>query len=796
MYLVTIYNDGVANVIHAPGTSEVKVDDAQISREKSAFSSFSFDIFPGNPGWDDLTPFATTVKVTNTRTGKIDFDGRVIQIVPSMDDDGTISRSVTCEDCMGYLCDSHQLYAEEQHYSASGAKSGLQVYIEKLLTRHNATMPDEKKIYAGNITLKTFETSDGVTKSVSRGTTWDNIKEKLLDVFGGEMRVRRASDGRLYLDYAEHLGQTRATKIELTRNMVSSESEMDPGQVITRLYPYGSKITVTEEDPDTGEDVERETEDRIGIEDVNGGLPYIDDVVAIEQYGIIEGYQEWDDITQPQNLLNTAQEWLGANNAVPVTFTLDAVDLSLLGIDIDEFTIYDIYPCYNPLIGLDETLEIVKQVININEPEASTFDMGESAFRLSNDLTNSATKGDIQYIQSQIKTDITNVNNRVVMNQAYIAVMEDRIEQNVSQTITTTVNTAVSGIDVGSTNILRKTLDFTDEGLDTTNGGMRSGAAVQEEEYRGFTVRGSTNVPVNSSATVYAEYYLSEFKPGDVFTFSFYARGTASSLRAYFYGPSGYATARRIASSLDSTPSAAYNDGNTDFEIDDAWERYWVTWEVNSDGDASIPKYVLLRSDGNTVSGGTCFVCGLKLEKGTKATDWSPAPEDQTDYTDSSVGGVYDAVDDVNEALGTVQDGLQSANESLEDLNKTVVETITKMTNLEQTASGWDFEFSTIVETVTYLDNTMQTNFIETLKYIRFIDGEIWLGKEPEEGEEDFKVVISNERVRFLQNNIEVAYLSNKMLYITDAKITNRLEIGNFAFYPRPNGSLTLRLIN
>lgn len=793
MYLATIYNDGVSTVIHEPGTSDVKVDDGQISREKSAFSSFSFEIYPGNPGWDDLTPFHTLMKVVNTRTGETDFDGRVIQIVPSMDDDGTISRSVTCEDCMGYLCDSHQLYAEEQHYSASGSKSGLQVYVEKLLTRHNATMPDEKKIYAGNITLQTFETSDGVTKSISRGTTWDNIKEKLLDVFGGEIRVRRASDGKLYLDYAEHLGQTRATKIELTRNMVSSESEMDPGQVITRLYPYGSKITVTEEDPDTGEEVERETEERIGIEDVNGGLPYIDDVVAIEQYGVIEGYQEWDDITQPQNLLNTARSWLGANNAVPVTFTLDALDLSILGIDIDEFVIYDSYPCYNPLIGLDETLEIVKQVININEPEASTFDMGESAFRLSNDLSNNATKGDVQYLQSQIQTNITNVNNRVVMNQAYIAIMEDRINQNVSQTVTTTIG----GIKIGATNLLLRTHEFA--AVDDTS---QSGAATSllrpltSETYKGLAVRGvdAYPEPTGTTGAVFCEYNFTEFKPGEQYTFSFYAKGTLNGIRCYFYGATGYARAKVVASSTGFV-GTAYNDGRFDVVPTADWARHWVTWEVDPDGSTQYRKSLLIRPDNGT-NGGSLYICGLKLEEGNKVTDWSPAPEDQTDYTDSSIGSVNTSIDNINGTLDIVQVSLGSANDTLDRLGQIVTQTVQQITNLEQTAQGWDFEWQTITETVTYLDNTMQTNFTETLKYIRFIDGEIWLGKEPDEGEDDFKVVISNERVRFLQNNIEIAYLSNKMLYITDAKITNRLEIGNFAFYPRSNGSLTLRLIN
>lgn len=795
MYLATVYNDGSGTVIHEPGDSSVKVDSAQISREKSTFSSFSFEIFPDNPGWDALTPFATTVEVVNTRTGRIDFDGRVIQIVPSMDDDGTISRSVTCEDVMGYLCDSLQLYAEEQHYADAGGKSGLQIYIDALLMRHNAVMPDAKKIYAGNITLQTFDTSGGVTKSISRGSTWDNIKDKLLDVFGGEMRVRRGSDGKLYLDYAEALGQTRATKIELARNMASAESEMDPDQVITRLYPYGAKITITEEDPDTGEEVEVETENRIGIELANNGLPYIDDVVAIEQYGIIEGYQEWDDVTQPTNLLSKAQAWLGENNAVPMTFTLTAFDLSLLGLDVDDFEIYDSYPCYNPLIGLDEVLEIVKQVIDINEPENSTFDMGETAFRLSADLGDTATKGDIQYIQSQIQTNITNVNNRVIMNQAYIAVMEDKITQNVSQTIETTVGTAVGKIDFGGRNLILGSQDYT--------GGIGNLTYDYVDRY----IRASNTITDDYKDGCSAAYCDAQWQGafvtfsalknilsvGDTLQLSFnVANGSddSVSISVVFlqYDSSGERTYELTNDHIDLDTVESGQDVRLKCSLEVVQEMY----DIYSSGGY----FLIAIQAASAFTGGDLRIYQVKLEKGSVYTDWTPAPEDMREYTDDSVGGVYDAVNDVSNTLDVVQGGLNSANGALENLNQIVTTTVTKVTNLDQTAQGWDFQFQTIKESVTYLDNTMQTNFSETLKYIRFIDGEIWLGRDPEPGEDDFKVRISNERVSFLQNNIEVAYISNKMLYITDARITNRLEIGGFAFFPRSNGSLTLRVID
>ena len=53
-----------------------------------------------------------------------------------------------------------------------------------------------------------------------------------------------------------------------------------------------------------------------------------------------------------------------------------------------------------------------------------------------------------------------------------------------------------------------------------------------------------------------------------------------------------------------------------------------------------------------------------------------------------------------------------------------------------------------------------------------------------------FRVV--NDRLAFYMNNTEVAYLSNNKLYVTQAEILAKLQIGKFAFEPQSNGNLSL----
>ena len=49
-----------------------------------------------------------------------------------------------------------------------------------------------------------------------------------------------------------------------------------------------------------------------------------------------------------------------------------------------------------------------------------------------------------------------------------------------------------------------------------------------------------------------------------------------------------------------------------------------------------------------------------------------------------------------------------------------------------------------------------------------------------------------NERLAFFMNDSEVAYLSNNKLYVTQAEILTRLQIGKFAFEPQTNGNMSI----
>lgn len=82
----------------------------------------------------------------------------------------------------------------------------------------------------------------------------------------------------------------------------------------------------------------------------------------------------------------------------------------------------------------------------------------------------------------------------------------------------------------------------------------------------------------------------------------------------------------------------------------------------------------------------------------------------------------------------------------------------------------------------------LQAQYDELSKYFRFTADGLVIGQEGNQ----LTLKVDNDRISFLDGGLEVAYISDKQLYITDAHFLNSLRIGNFAWMPRRSGNLSL----
>ena len=422
MIIVTAKNGNNTVTINGGG-QHIK---GSIAQEAGAIHSFTFTIYPNNPGYDLINSRKTIIRAVNDVTGRTEFAGRVLLPTEKMDGSGMITKSVTCESFLGYLYDSVQPYAEVETYT-------LNDYIDMVLANHNAQVEAEKQITRGTVNVPTTEQGH-VTKGLQYQTTFETLKTKLVDVFGGELEVVEVN-GALKLNYVTEIGTTRTTRIEIGRNMQTAERQVSPLSLITRVIPLGAKLKVTETDAD-GNDVEVETEERltlVGYEPEPGEpmtVPYLDDQAKIDAVGIVCGVLDLPDVTEQSNLYAKALSFMQNDNRLELSHNITALDLKEIGLDIDGFYCGDTYPVYNNRIGIDEPLRIIRRSIDINAPHKGSLTFGVKRTTLSgyHAAQNSQTEKRFEEVTQQIAESNRVVQETATRVETFGATMQDTVE--------------------------------------------------------------------------------------------------------------------------------------------------------------------------------------------------------------------------------------------------------------------------------------------------------------------------------------------------------------------------------
>lgn len=380
MYIVELKNGNIKTPIH---DEKEKLIDGKVVKGINAIDSFSFSLLPSNKGFDRLNELTTLVSVYNTNKNRYEFRGRVLYSASTMDESGLIYKEVVCESYLGFLCDSQQRYVPEQNWTVMGL-------LQHIINVHNEQVEDHKQFVLGNVTMT--DPNDNLYLGIQREDTWKTIEEKLLNKLGGEIAFRVVDEVN-YLDYVEKRGSNLTTTIALSKNMKSITREDNPLNYVSRLIPLGAKIKTTDDEGN-----ESESEERVDIKSVNNSLDYIESTEARSAFGIRYATVIFDDITVPSNLLAKGMEYLANNNKVQVKYSVNALDLSLVGLDIDDFDVCNYHPIKNPLLGIDDTARIIKKTIDVCKEVDSTIEFGD----------NFKTLSDLQIEQDKAMSDVLN----------------------------------------------------------------------------------------------------------------------------------------------------------------------------------------------------------------------------------------------------------------------------------------------------------------------------------------------------------------------------------------------------
>ncbi|HEL2007152.1 putative antireceptor [Streptococcus suis] len=304
-------------------------------------------------------------------------------------------------------------------------------------------------------------------------------------------------------------------------------------------------------------------------------------------------------------------------------------------------------------------------------------------------------------------------------------------------------------IEVGGRNLFKGSRDFSGVWFNNGNG-------VFFEEYKGVHIHRTKIAWLGKSQRI-------SVKSGEIYTFSFYAKSDSENDAVMFY----------LSHSATGTPAQGHPN-NKNIGISTDYQRYSITIKIASDG-IIIPR--LERT--NTTS--FLFFGGFKLETGTLATDWSPAPEDLRNQLNSKADQALtqEQLNSLNERAGIIQAELE-AKASLDTVNNILKQIKDMKAADEATWAKVEKDLITHLQRVIKIetnlgDQAQRWNAVDT--FMQVSNEGLSLGK----ADGSSSMLFSPDgRITMFSSGTPVMYVDKGVIHIDNGIFSKTVQIGRF----------------
>lgn len=424
--------------------------------------------------------------------------------------------------------------------------------------------------------------------------------------------------------------------------------------------------------------------------------------------------------------------------------------------------------------GVKSTTESNTTAIKVQQGEIETLISNTTITKEDGEVVQlkdeySTTKNTVNEISGKIGTveeNITDISEKVETTESSIKQLNNSISLKVSKSeVETTVNNAIDEVEVGGRNYVKKLGGDTYD-LNSVYGSDKLNTVVEDiSNKKWLRVLGIVQLRLASIS----------IQPNTIYTWSFnvYTTGNNTSIICREWDGVSYGAKTYTISTTPTKVSHTFISNTTS-----AYEILHITGLLSTDA---------------------YYFSDFMLEKGNKATDWTPAPEDVDEQFNDVYNHISNEAQEITKNYETAIDQkADSITLSVSESYSTKDDTSSLETSLksliEQTAGDITLSFEGATDYTKEIDGKLQ-EFIDIVKtYIQFSADGITLGKL----NNPFVATLGNTELAFLQDGVKVAYISNNKLYITDADIRNKLTIGNptngyFDYIPRQNGNLSMK---
>ena len=371
-----------------------------INQGINAIDSLEFNIYPDNPGYDQIQEYKTRIECVNSIDGTIEFWGRVLRINVTMSSSGEIYKKVICESCLGFLKDG----ATGVTTISYPYLTSVLVYLLELWSPNgrtgdgfkfdqNAIDDTARAITIDPVTLEGASTYDTVMNLVTACGCELYIKEIIS--YEDEDEDDSTDYDRYYrmimLGLSAEPAEIYDNPITIGDNLISYSSDTDVSNLCTNIIPYGAKLYTDEDNLE-----------RVNISSVNNGkLDLTADSAA--KYGTISKTVLFEEVETPQELYDQAVQYLTKYQYPIANYNITAFDNFLLDHSLPKIKVRGRYYVNAPVLNADRLLlKVTQKTLCIENPANDTFTIGESSTATSNAVT--VTTADISSLKDSIAT--------------------------------------------------------------------------------------------------------------------------------------------------------------------------------------------------------------------------------------------------------------------------------------------------------------------------------------------------------------------------------------------------------
>lgn len=204
---------------------------------------------------------------------------------------------------------------------------------------------------------------------------------------------------------------------------------------------------------------------------------------------------------------------------------------------------------------------------------------------------------------------------------------------------------------------------------------------------------------------------------------------------------------------------------------------------------STITSVLIYAGVAGATRGNGIIIRNVKIEKGNKATDWTPAPEDVDNAIDEMGNALQQSITDQStNILSNCEHIILEALTSYTKTNdfNTFKETLTAQ--LKLLSDQMTLNFTKTTQEISDVNKDLQDKFNTITKYFKFDINGLTIGQV----DSPYKVIIDNDRYSMTVNDVEVMWIANGKVYTPEIEVTKGFKLFGYTIDQDENGNVNM----